>query len=143
MSLDPRAHRRREPVEVRAWVLTDHRRGDRHRDPSRIDVDRTGIWLDDPRGQTAFVVTVQGVKQIQKADPDAPRFGEDGKPSPTRVRLGLADGQYAEVLEGLSEGAQVITGLEGQAGTRSAARPGSPPASTNPFAPQRPQPRAR
>jgi HlyD family secretion protein len=68
---------------------------------------------------------------------------EDAKPRPMRVRLGLADGQHAEILEGLSDGAQVVVGLEGQPGTRTAARPGSSPAPNNPFAPQRPQPRTR
>ncbi|HEY6912311.1 MAG TPA: efflux RND transporter periplasmic adaptor subunit [Myxococcales bacterium] len=34
----------------------------------------------------------------------------DGKPSPAMIRVGLSDGQRTEVLEGLSEGDQVITG---------------------------------
>jgi HlyD family secretion protein len=70
-------------------------------------------------------------------------LGDDGRPQPTRVRLGLSDGQHAEVLEGLTEGTQVVTGLEAQAGSRAASRPGPSPSANNPFAPQRPQPRAR
>ncbi len=58
--------------------------------------------------------------------------------SPTRVRLGLSDGRYTEVLDGLAEGARVITGA-------GAARAATAPerASSNPFQPARPQPRAR
>jgi HlyD family secretion protein len=67
-------------------------------------------------------------------------LGDDGRPRPARVRLGLSDGRYVELLDGLEEGAQVITGVEEP--TRAAARPSGAP-SSNPFAPQRPQPRAR
>ncbi len=65
----------------------------------------------------------------------------DGQPKATPVRLGLSDGRFTEVVEGLGEGSRVITGLE----TGAAARPqasGSPGA-TNPFQPQRPQRRSR
>jgi HlyD family secretion protein len=34
----------------------------------------------------------------------------DGKPAPVMIRVGLSDGQRTEVLEGLSEGDQVIVG---------------------------------
>lgn len=65
---------------------------------------------------------------------------EAGRPRPARVRLGLSDGRFVELLEGLGEGARVVTGLEGA--ERASARP-APSASSNPFAPQRFQPRAR
>jgi HlyD family secretion protein len=64
-----------------------------------------------------------------------------GQPQPTRVALGLSDGRNTEVLDGLTDGAQVITGLR-QAGTAAASGPAAP-ASANPFAPGRPQPRTR
>jgi multidrug efflux pump subunit AcrA (membrane-fusion protein) len=70
-------------------------------------------------------------------------LGADGKPEPRRVRLGISDGQYVEVREGLDEGAPVITGIEGDAARASAGpRPGGSP-TTNPFSPQRPQRRQR
>ena len=34
----------------------------------------------------------------------------DGKPQPVTVKLGISDGIFTEVLEGLKEGDQVITG---------------------------------
>ena len=40
VSLDPRAHRRRELIQVSAWLGSDHRGRDRHDDPIGIDVDR-------------------------------------------------------------------------------------------------------
>ena len=43
-------------------------------------MDSTGIWLDDPQGQTAVVVTAQGPKLISKMDENTPRLGKDGKP---------------------------------------------------------------
>jgi HlyD family secretion protein len=65
-------------------------------------------------------------------------LGEGEKPRPANVRLGLSDGRFVEVLEGLEEGAQVVTGVEagGPGG------PGTPP-SSNPFQPQRFRPRTR
>lgn len=56
------------------------------------------------------------------------------------IRVGLSDGQYVEVVSGLEQGAQVVTGLEGDA--RAPARPGASP-SNNPFAPGRGQRRQR
>jgi HlyD family secretion protein len=66
-------------------------------------------------------------------------LGDDGALVPTKVRLGLSDGRYVEVLDGLAEGARVITG----AGAGSASAAAGPSASSNPFQPARPQPRAR
>jgi hypothetical protein len=67
-----------------------------------------------------------------------PGPGDEAKPNP--VHLGLSDGRYIEVVDGLSEGARVITSLEDP----KAPRP-QPSASgtTNPFQPQRFQPRTR
>jgi HlyD family secretion protein len=57
----------------------------------------------------------------------------DGRPRPVRVRVGLSDGRYVEVLSGVEEGASVITGVEG-ASPAAGPRPGATP-SANPFAP--------
>jgi HlyD family secretion protein len=67
-------------------------------------------------------------------------LGDDGRPKPAPVRLGISDGRFVQVLSGLDEGARVITGLD-ETG-RAAPRPGASPAN-NPFAPGRPQPRSR
>jgi HlyD family secretion protein len=68
-------------------------------------------------------------------------LGADGQPKETPVKLGISDGRFVEVIEGLQEGAPVITGTE-EPGTRPA-QAASPSASTNPFQPGRPQPRSR
>jgi HlyD family secretion protein len=69
---------------------------------------------------------------------------ERGEPKALDVRVGISDGQFVEVREGLEEGAAVVTGtqLAGVRGAASGPRPGSSP-SSNPFQPQRPQPRQR
>jgi HlyD family secretion protein len=69
--------------------------------------------------------------------------GEKGQPRAVDVRIGISDGQFVELREGLDEGAPVITGTE-IPGARAAGgpRPGVSP-SSNPFSPQRPQPRQR
>jgi HlyD family secretion protein len=67
---------------------------------------------------------------------------EKGQPQPTRVRVGLSDGRFTEVVEGVSEGARVITGDE-VSGTRPVAAASAAPGGNNPFAPGRPQPRTR
>jgi HlyD family secretion protein len=71
-------------------------------------------------------------------------MGDDRKPAAARIRTGLSDGQFVEVEDGLTEGAVVITGLEGAVGRGGApaARPGASP-TTNPFAPGPPQRRQR
>jgi hypothetical protein len=46
--------------------------------------------------------------------------------------LGISDGQFVEVREGLAEGARVVLGLGGERGPRS----GASPAASNPFSPQ-------
>jgi HlyD family secretion protein len=50
-------------------------------------------------------------------------------PDPIRVRLGITDGSYTEVLEGLKEGDPVITSVKLPAAQAAAA----PPAGTSPF----------
>jgi HlyD family secretion protein len=69
---------------------------------------------------------------------------EKGQPRPADVRTGVSDGQYVELREGLEEGAVVITGTEipGARAAGAGPRPGTSP-SSNPFQPQRPQPRQR
>lgn len=68
-------------------------------------------------------------------------LNDKGVPEPKALGLGISDGQFVEVREGLSEGMRVVTGLE-LAGARPAARPSGSP-SSNPFQPQRPQQQRR
>jgi HlyD family secretion protein len=68
--------------------------------------------------------------------------GAKDKPQAERVRVGMSDGQFVEVVSGLAEGARVITGVDGQARSGGGARP-SPAASNNPFTPGRPERRQR
>ena len=69
---------------------------------------------------------------------------EKGQPKSVEVRTGVSDGQFVEVRDGLVEGALVITGTEipGARAAGAGPRPGTSP-SSNPFNPQRPQPRQR
>lgn len=67
-------------------------------------------------------------------------LGPDGKPAPARLRLGISDGRFVEVLSGLEEGASVIVADEA---ARPRAAGASPAPSNNPFAPGRPQFRSR
>jgi hypothetical protein len=46
---------------------------------------------------------------------------EVGKPKPVEVRVGISDGQFVEIKDGLAEGAVIITGTE-IPGAREAAR---------------------
>jgi HlyD family secretion protein len=67
-------------------------------------------------------------------------LGGDAQPKPTPVKLGISDGRFVEVVAGVDEGARVVTALEsGGARPQGSASPGT----TNPFTPQRPQPRNR
>jgi multidrug efflux pump subunit AcrA (membrane-fusion protein) len=65
---------------------------------------------------------------------------ERGVPQPTPVRVGISDGQFVEVRDGLTEGARVITGAEGGRGAGGARPSGSP---ANPFQPPQFQRRQR
>jgi HlyD family secretion protein len=58
----------------------------------------------------------------------------DGKPEPARVRTGISDGRFVEVLDGLSEGDTVVVGTGADA-----AKGGTRTGGTSPFTPQRPQ----
>jgi HlyD family secretion protein len=62
---------------------------------------------------------------------------EKAEPNPLDVRIGVSDGQFVEVREGLEEGAVVVTGTEmpGASAAGAGQRPGSSP-SSNPFQPQ-------
>jgi len=70
-------------------------------------------------------------------------LNEKGEPQPARVRLGISDGQFVEVREGLDQGARVVTGADTGAARAGGARPAASPAASNPFNPQRPQRRQR
>jgi len=67
---------------------------------------------------------------------------ETGRPMGLDVRVGISDGQYVEVREGLEEGDSVITGTEIPGAATASPRAGASP-SSNPFSPQRPQRRQR
>jgi len=67
-------------------------------------------------------------------------LGPADEPKPNPVRLGLSDGRYVEVVEGLDEGAKVVTGVEDARAPRP--QP-SASGSNNPFQPGRFQPRSR
>jgi len=67
--------------------------------------------------------------------------GPDGKPKPQPIRTGINDGQWVEVVSGLEDGAQIITGIGDGTPRAGAPRPAAS-GGTNPFAPQ-PQRRTR
>jgi HlyD family secretion protein len=67
---------------------------------------------------------------------------EKGEPRALEVRVGISDGQFVELREGLDEGATVITGTQIPGVTATIPRAGASP-SSNPFTPQRPQRRQR
>ena len=71
-------------------------------------------------------------------------LGEEDEPEPVRIRPGITDGQFVEVVDGLAEGQAVITGVaaEGAAARGAAPRASASPAA-NPFSPARPQRRSR
>jgi HlyD family secretion protein len=63
--------------------------------------------------------------------------GAGGRPEPREVTLGLADGRFVEVVDGLREGEAVITALRGSAEAAVGGPRPSPAATNNPFAPRR------
>ncbi|HET7294902.1 MAG TPA: efflux RND transporter periplasmic adaptor subunit [Vicinamibacteria bacterium] len=65
--------------------------------------------------------------------------GPGGRPEPREAKLGLSDGRYVEVIEGLREGEAVITGQRGAPAAGGAAARPSPGATNNPFSPRREQ----
>jgi len=67
---------------------------------------------------------------------------DKGDPQPARIRPGISDGQFVEVVDGLAEGQAVVTGVAGETARGAAPRAGGSPAA-NPFAPAAPQRRSR
>jgi HlyD family secretion protein len=66
--------------------------------------------------------------------------GADGRPQARPVRVGISDGQFVEVAQGLAEGEKIITGVQS---ADAAARPAGGSSPANPFQPARPQRRQR
>jgi HlyD family secretion protein len=66
----------------------------------------------------------------------------NGRPKALDVRVGISDGQFVELRDGLEEGAAVITGTQIPGAPVASPRAGASP-SSNPFSPQRPQRRQR
>jgi HlyD family secretion protein len=62
-------------------------------------------------------------------------LNDKGQPEPVRVRVGVSDGQYVEVQDGISEGARVVVGVEAEGVRTPGTRPSGSP-SINPFNPQ-------
>jgi len=63
-------------------------------------------------------------------------LNDKGQPEPVRVHTGVSDGQFVEVKDGLTEGARVVVGIEGEGTARPPGpRPSGSP-SNNPFNPQ-------
>jgi HlyD family secretion protein len=73
-----------------------------------------------PERQLARTVYV-----LPKTDP---KQQATAKPQPVQVKVGISDGINTEILDGLDEGVQVVTGLLNP--DTGPGRPGSPP---NPF----------
>jgi HlyD family secretion protein len=65
---------------------------------------------------------------------------DKGEPQPARVRLGISDGQFVEVRDGLKEGDKVVIGTDGDT-ARPAPRASGSPGAANPFQPQFQRPR--
>ena len=70
-------------------------------------------------------------------------MADEGKLEPARVQVGLSDGQFVEVKDGLAEGAVVVTGLQSAAPRRPGSPTAGPSPSNNPFAPGPPARRQR
>ncbi len=49
------------------------------------------------------------------------------KPEPVQVRVGISDGAMTEVVDGLNEGAQVVTSMITPESSRPASNPFGPP----------------
>jgi len=61
---------------------------------------------------------------------------EDGRPRAAPVRVGISDGEFVELREGLDEGATVITGTEIPGAPRGLGPRAGPTPTSNPFSPQ-------
>jgi hypothetical protein len=68
---------------------------------------------------------------------------EKGEPQPRLVRVGLSDGQFLAVMDGVNEGDVVVTGVAIGAATNGGPQRAGASPSANPFQPQRPQQRRR
>jgi HlyD family secretion protein len=77
-----------------------------------------------PRGERMMTRTVYTLPST-----NPPPEGVLLKPEPKQIRAGISDGTFIEVLEGLEEGAVVVTG----ASSGDAARSGVPGATSNPL----------
>ena len=75
-----------------------------------------------PRGERQQTRTVY---VLPKADPKEP---ESLKPKPVQIKVGISDGISTEVVDGLEEGAQVVTGIitSDLASSSPGARPSNP-----------------
>jgi HlyD family secretion protein len=62
-------------------------------------------------------------------------LNDRGQPEPVRVTVGVSDGQYVEVQDGIPEGARVVVGVEAEGVRTPGTRPSGSP-SINPFNPQ-------
>jgi HlyD family secretion protein len=69
-------------------------------------------------------------------------LGQNGQPERRDVVIGISDGQYVELCEGLREGDSVVTGLASATATTTGSR-GTSSTPSNPFAPPRPERRTR
>jgi HlyD family secretion protein len=116
--------------------------GERRRDaaagPRTASPDGGGVrGQQPPSGDGA---TTAGAPGVPAAKPAVVYLAGDGALQSRRVRIGMSDGQFVELVAGLEEGARVVTGVESAAAA--AARPSGSPTG-NPFAPGRPQRRQR
>jgi HlyD family secretion protein len=76
-----------------------------------------------PRPERQVFRTVYVLAKADSGDP------ESSKPKPVQIKVGISDGINTEVLDGLEEGTQVVTGI--LSSDAASARPGGPAA--NPF----------
>jgi HlyD family secretion protein len=74
-----------------------------------------------PRGERQLTRTVYVLPEnIESKD------GTVAKPKPVSIKVGISDGISTEVLDGLEEGAQVVTGMLSGEGDGRPSRPSSP-----------------
>ena len=75
----------------------------------------------EPQTNTVPLTASSGVGKRDKAERRFARTVytlQDGKPAPVKIKIGISDGIYTEVTEGLSESNQVITGAIYKAGAQ-------------------------
>jgi HlyD family secretion protein len=93
--------------------------------------DGSGGGRGGPRGDSGEVGAASGERRSALVF----ILNDKGQPEPVRVRVGVSDGQYVEVQDGISEGARVVVGIEAEGVRTPATRPSGSP-SINPFNPQ-------